>query len=158
MTDLTERTHGYSTRVVWTGDRGSGTRSYRAYARDHEIRGDGKGTILGSSDPAFRGDASRWNPEELLVASLSACHMLWFLHLCAESGIVVTAYEDDASGTMAEEKDGGGRFTGVVLRPRVATASSASHHAIEALHERAHAMCFIARSVSFAVRCEPRAS
>ena len=109
--------------------------------------------IAGSSDPNFRGDATRYNPEELLVASLSACHMLWYLHLCAENGIVVTAYVDDARGTMAETEDGGGRFTEVMLRPAVTIASGDNERA-QRLHERAHQLCFIANSMNFPVRCE----
>lgn len=149
-----ERRHSYAARVVWTGNRGTGTSDYRAYARDHEIRVAGKPPLPGSSDPAFRGDPARYNPEELLVASLSACHMLWFLHLCSDAGLIVTAYEDDASGTMVQDDDGGGRFREVVLRPRV-TVERGDPRLLSSLHERAHALCFIARSVHFPVRCEP---
>src|SRR5882724_9252455 len=111
--------HKYETTVRWTGNLGTGTTGYKDYGRNHEISGSGKPVIPGSSDPAFRGDASRYNPEELLVATLSACHMLWYLHLCADSKIVVTAYSDTPVGFMAETADGGGHFTKVVLRPRV---------------------------------------
>src|SRR5690606_3355257 len=104
------RQHDYSVQVTWTGNLGQGTRGYRAYARDHEISVPGKPTLPGSSDPAFRGDPGRYNPEELLIASLSACHMLWYLHLCADAGIVVLEYLDRASGAMRETPDGGGRF------------------------------------------------
>ena len=113
------RRHRYEVAVAWTGNDGSGTSGYRAYRRDHEIAAPGKPSIAGSSDPAFRGDPARWNPEDLLVASLSSCHMLWYLHLCAVAGIVVTAYRDDAEGVMEEGADGGGRFTQVTLRPAV---------------------------------------
>lgn len=147
------RTHHYSTELIWTGNRGEGTRRYRAYDRAYEISVAGKPVIPGSSDPHFRGDATRYNPEELLVASLSACHMLWFLHLCAEAGIRVEHYTDAATGTMQETPDGGGHFTDVLLRP-VVHADSADHARIDALHERAHALCFVARSVNFPVRCE----
>jgi organic hydroperoxide reductase OsmC/OhrA len=150
----TSKTHSYATRLRWTGNRGDGTRDYRAYARDHEIQSAGKPVIPGSSDPAFRGDSARYNPEEMLVASLSSCHMLWYLHLCADAGLVVTAYEDDASGTMTETADGNGRFTEVVLRPRVTLAGGDAVLA-ESLHERAHHFCFVANSVNFPVRCEP---
>jgi organic hydroperoxide reductase OsmC/OhrA len=111
--------------------------------------------IMGSSDPSFRGDASRWNPEELLVASLSACHKLWFLALCSQSGVVVTAYRDCAVGEMVEESSGAGQFASVVLRPEVAIASAADESTINQLHHRAHAMCFIARSVNFPVSVQP---
>ncbi|HWP35716.1 MAG TPA: OsmC family protein [Thermodesulfobacteriota bacterium] len=148
--------HAYAVQVRWTGNLGQGTSGYRAYSRAHEIAAAGKPVVPGSSDPAFRGDPARYNPEELLVASLSACHMLWYLHLCAEARIVVTGYADDASGTLAIEPDGGGRFTEVVLRPVVTVRPGADAALARALHERAHHLCFIARSVNFPVRCEPR--
>jgi organic hydroperoxide reductase OsmC/OhrA len=114
----------------------------------------GKHPLEGSADKPFRGDPSRWNPEELLVASLSSCHMLWYLHLCSDAGVVVTGYVDDASGTMAETEDGGGRFTEVVLRPRVTIADGSDRELAASLHEKAHHLCFIANSVNFPVRCE----
>lgn len=150
------REHRYATTVRWTGNTGGGTASYRAYRRDHAIEAAGKPPIPGSSDPQFRGDRTRWNPEELLVASLSACHQLWYLHLAAEAGVVVTAYEDRAAGTMAETADGGGRFVRVVLRPEVTLAAGSDAARARALHERAHALCFIARSVNFPVEIEAR--
>ncbi len=149
------RNHRYEVELVWTGNRESGTSTYSAYARDWEIRTPEKPTILGSSDPAFRGDAARWNPEELLVASLSACHQLWYLHLCAEAGVVVMEYEDRALGVMVEEDDGAGQFASVVLRPRVTISPESDPDLAERLHHAAHAKCFIARSVSFPVRHEP---
>src|SRR4051794_15702766 len=106
---MKERQHRYRVAVRWTGNTGQGTSGYRAYSRDHVVEAAGKPPIPGSSDPQFRGDASRWNPEELLVASLSACHKLWYLHLCAEAGVTVTAYEDHAEAVMSEHQDGGGR-------------------------------------------------
>lgn len=147
--------HRYETAVVWTGNLGTGTSDYKSYARDHEIRAAGKPPLLGSSDPAFRGDAARHNPEEMLVASLSACHMLWYLHLCAEASVIVLEYVDRAEGTMVETADGGGRFVEVVLRPRVTLRAGADLTKAGELHDRAHALCFIANSVSFPVRHEP---
>ncbi len=147
--------HRYSATVTWTGNQGTGTSSYKTYSRDHDIAVPGKPVIAGSSDPAYRGDATRHNPEDMLVASLSACHMLWYLHLCAVNGIAVTAYRDDASGTMAEDPSGGGRFTGVTLRPHVTVAPGSDLAKAEALHHEAHEKCFIANSVNFPVRCEP---
>ena len=147
--------HLYTVGVRWTGNTGSGTSGYRSYKRDHEIHAAGKPPIPSSSDPAFRGDASRYNPEELLVASLSACHMLWFLHLCADTGVVVTDYQDQAEGTMAETDDGGGHFTQVTLRPAVRVAAGADKESASRLHEKAHQLCFIANSVNFPVLCEP---
>jgi organic hydroperoxide reductase OsmC/OhrA len=149
------REHTYDVTVTWTGDRGRGTVGYTAYGRDHDVAAPGRPVVAGSSDPAFRGDASRWNPELMLVAALSQCHMLWFLHLCAEAGVVVTSYVDRAQGTMAEQEDGAGQFTEVVLRPRVTVASADMVADAERLHEPAGAKCFIARSVRFPVRHEP---
>lgn len=148
--------HRYAVRIDWTGDRGEGTRGYRSYERSHEISVAEKPTLPGSSDPAFRGDPSRYNPEELLVASLSACHMLTYLHLCSDAGIVVTGYADEAEGTMVETRDGGGRFTEVVLRPTVTVRPGADAERAARLHDRAHQLCFIAGSVSFPVRREAR--
>lgn len=150
------KTHRYAVAVDWTGNTGTGTSGYRDYERCHEISaGSRKPAIPGSSDPAFRGDPARWNPEELLVASLSACHKLWYLHLCAEAGIVVLAYTDHAEGEMEESDDGSGRFTRVVLRPRVSVAAGSDAVQARELHHTAHARCFIANSVNFPVACEP---
>jgi organic hydroperoxide reductase OsmC/OhrA len=111
--------HNYRVRVEWQGNRGTGTSGYRDYSRAHLISAEGNShTIDGSSDKPFHGDAERWNPEEMLLASLSQCHMLSYLHVAVKRGIVVTAYEDDAVGTMRQEGDGG-RFVSVTLRPRV---------------------------------------
>jgi organic hydroperoxide reductase OsmC/OhrA len=150
-----ERRHTYNVTTTWTGNLGSGTASYRAYSRDHEVRAGDRPPLPGSSDPSFRGDTTRWNPELLLVASLSECHMLWYLHLAGESGVVVTSYSDDAVGTMQEDADGGGRFTAVELRPRVEVADESMLAAAEAAHVDAHAHCFIARSVTFPVTHSP---
>ncbi len=147
------RTHRYAVRTAWTGDRGTGTATYGGYARDHLVSAAGKGDIAASADPAFRGDPARWNPEELLVASLSGCHQLWYLSLCAQAGVVVVGYEDAAEGEMVEEAGGAGQFVSVTLRPRVTIAPGSDAAAAMALHERAHAMCFIARSVNFPVAC-----
>jgi organic hydroperoxide reductase OsmC/OhrA len=148
--------HHYRITTTWTGNLGTGTSDYRAYSRDHEITIAGKSAPLaGSSDAAFRGDPARYTPEELLVASLSACHMLWFLHLCADAGIVVTEYEDAASGAMSENADGSGEFTSVILRPRAVITDFARIADASALHARAHELCFIARSVNFPMHHEP---
>ncbi|MBE9170800.1 OsmC family protein [Pleurocapsales cyanobacterium LEGE 06147] len=149
------KTHHYQVQVLWTGNNGQGTTSYRTYERSHEIIVEGKPLILCSSDVAFRGDKSKYNPEELLIASLSACHMLWYLHLCAETSIVVTDYLDRSVGTMLETEDGGGRFAEVVLKPVVTVTSSSNRKQAEQLHEKAHHFCFIANSMNFPVRCEP---
>lgn len=147
--------HAYETVVTWTGNRGTGTSSYRDYGRDHDVTAEGRSAIAGSSDPGFRGDPSRWNPEQLLVVSVSQCHMLWYLHLCAVGGVVVESYVDHAVGTMAEDPDGSGRFTSVTLRPAITVASADMAAKALALHEEANRMCFIANSVSFPVHHEP---
>lgn len=146
--------HQYTTRVEWTGNRGEGTSGYRSYERAHEISAAGKPVIPGSSDPAFRGDRTRYNPEDLLVSSLSACHMLWYLHLCADAGVTVTSYVDDAIGTMIEGEESGGHFTEVLLRPTVTVRVEADLELARRLHDRAHDLCFIANSVNFPVRCD----
>jgi len=145
------RLHQYTTSIRWTGNTGQGTSSYRTYGRAHEIHVQGKPAIPGSSDPAFRGDPARYNPEEMLVAALSSCHMLWYLHLCAEAGVVITAYEDHPEGTMEESGAGGGRFVNVTLRPRVSVTQASAVERAHALHDRAHQLCIIANSVNFPV-------
>lgn len=150
-----EKQHHYAVRVVWTGNLGTGTESYRGYKRAHEIVATGKPMIDGSADPAFRGDPERWNPEELLVAALSACHKLWYLGLCSQANIVVTSYEDDAEGIMVEEASGAGQFTSVILRPRIIISANSDEAIARSLHHHAHEMCFIARSVNFPVHHEP---
>ena len=146
--------HEYKVQVAWSGNDGDGTRAYCGYRRDHTISAAGKPVLPGSSDPTFRGDASRYNPEELLVASLSACHMLWYLHLCAQAGVVVTAYRDDASGVMATNPSGSGAFSEVTLRPRVTLSPQSDPVRAQALHAEAHHLCFIAASVNFPVHVE----
>jgi len=150
------KTHSYAVTVEWNGNTGTGTSDYRSYERRYEISaGPAKPPIPGSSDPAFRGDPARWNPEELLVASLSACHKLWYLHLCAVAGVVVVAYVDHAEGVMEEAPDGSGRFVRVVLHPRVTVAAGSDLTKARQLHDEAHAMCFIAKSVNFPVEHAP---
>lgn len=145
--------HHYSATIKWTGNQGSGTSEYRAYSREHILLIQRKPPVPCSSDPVFHGDPTRYNPEELLVAALSACHMLWYLHLCSVQSIVVVDYLDNAEGTMEELADGSGRFTSVVLRPHVKIAAGNVKLA-EDLHSAAHNMCFIANSVNFPVRHE----
>ena len=150
------RTHRYTVTNRWTGNLGTGTSNYRAYSRDHELSTPAKSAaISGSSDPLFRGDPARYNPEELLVGALSACHMLWALHYCADAGIVVLEYVDDAYGEMVDRPDGSGEFTSVILRPRMKITDAARIEDAIALHGRVHAVCAIARSVNFFVTCEP---
>ena len=148
---MSDRTHLYQTRIVWSDP--VGTSSYAAYGRDHSLHIDGKADLAMSADPAFRGDRARHNPEELLVASLSSCHMLWYLALCAGHGVVVTDYEDNASGSLTEA--GGGRFVEVTLNPKVTLAAGDAEKARQ-LHEIAHKKCFIANSVNFPVTVAPQ--
>jgi organic hydroperoxide reductase OsmC/OhrA len=152
-----EKEHYYNATVVWTGNKGEGTTNYRSYDRDHIISVKGKPDIPGSSDPAFRGSTARYNPEEMLVASLSTCHMLWYLHLCAVNQVVVTEYRDEARGIMLETDDGGGRFKEVVLYPLVTVSEAAMQERAAKLHHEAHRLCYIANSVNFPVRHEPSA-
>ena len=147
--------HHYPLSIAWTGNLGPGTTAYDAYSRDHLVRVPGKQALEASSDPAFRGDGTKHNPEELLVASLSGCHMLWYLHLCATQGVVVTAYVDQAVGTMEESAKNGGRFSEVMLRPLVTIGAGCDIELARQLHEEAHRLCFVANSVNFPVRCEP---
>jgi organic hydroperoxide reductase OsmC/OhrA len=147
--------HSYKLTVKWTGNNGTGTSDYREFERNHSITAEGKPVIEGSSDPAFRGDKTKYNPEDLLLASLSSCHMLWYLHLCSTEGIVVTNYIDNATGTMAETPDGGGHFTEVTLNPVVIVTQKSMIEKANELHKKANELCFIANSVNFTVHHKP---
>ena len=147
-------THKYKVNVGWTGNLGSGTLDYRAYSRDHVIGVEGKEEIEASSDPKFRGDDSRINPEELFVASVSSCHMLWYLHLASVNGITVLEYEDDAKGAMEENTDGSGQFKSITLRPRIIIAQADKLERARALHAEAGQKCFIANSINVVVTYE----
>jgi organic hydroperoxide reductase OsmC/OhrA len=149
------KTHSYDVRVAWTGNTGVGTAGYADYRRDTVTTAGDKDGLLGSSDPNFRGDPARWNPEELLLTSLSQCHLLWYLDLVARAGVVVTDYVDEPSATMVLNSDGSGQFQRVVLRPSVTITDPDDRSRALKLHSRAHEMCFIARSVNFPVDCEP---
>ncbi len=152
---MAARSHHYRVGLEWTGNLGPGTSSYGAFSRNHVLTAPDRAVIEGSSDPAFRGDRMRWNPEQLLVAALASCHQLWYLHLCAEAGVVVVAYEDAAEGEMAERADGAGQFTSVTLRPHVTIAAGSDHDLALALHQAASEKCFIARSMAFPVHHAP---
>lgn len=147
--------HIYQTQLNWTGNKGKGTANYRSYERSHTISVKNKPDLYGSSDPSFHGDSTNYNPEELLVASLSACHMLWYLHLCSEAGIIVTEYSDDAVGKMEELKNGAGHFTEVTLNPKVKINDPSKINDANAFHYQANKMCFIANSVKFPVLHKP---
>jgi organic hydroperoxide reductase OsmC/OhrA len=143
--------HTYTSTLNWTGNKGEGTSGYRAYDRSYEISIANKAVIQGSSDPAFLGDRSKHNPEELLLASLSSCHMLWFLHFCAEAGVIVSSYTDQASAIMVEESNGSGYFTEATLKPHIVVTNQLMLAQLDALHQKANQYCFIANSVKFPV-------
>jgi organic hydroperoxide reductase OsmC/OhrA len=146
--------HRYALTVTWTGNTGDGTSTYRGYRRTHTVTAEGPPELLGSADRTFHGDRERWNPEQLLLASLSQCLMLSYLHVCVDAGVVVQEYVDRATGSMRTEPDGSGRFTEVVLRPEVTVAETSMVEAATEAHHRANQLCFIANSVSFPVRHE----
>lgn len=146
--------HQYTARVIWTGDRGQGTSNYRAYDRTWDIATPGKATLHCSNDPLLGGNSNLHNPEDLLLSSLSACHMLWFLHLAANAGIVVTRYQDDPIGIGETEPNGAGRFLRATLRPTIEIDDMAKRDKADALHHEIHRYCYIARSVSFPVSYE----
>ncbi|MES2134039.1 MAG: OsmC family protein [Bacteroidota bacterium] len=147
--------HHYKLTTTWTGNNGTGTSGYRAFERSHIIQVENKPDILGSSDPAFRGDKTKHNPEDLLVASLSSCHMLWYLHLCSEAGVIVTDYIDHATGIMVETPNGSGHFKEVTLHPIVTVTELSMIEKATALHHKANELCFIANSVNFPVSHSP---
>lgn len=148
-------THCYTAQLIWTGNTGTGTSGYTAYSRNHTIHFSGKPELRCSSDPVFRGDSSCYNPEEMLLASLSGCHMLWFLHLCADAGICVVAYSDDPVGVLTLTAKNGGHFSEVTLHPKVTITDASRIAETNALHATAHTHCFIANSMNFPVRHEP---
>lgn len=149
------RQHNYQLTIEWTGNTGSGTKNYKSYSRDYIIKINNKINIKGSSDPAFMGDVTKHNPEELLLASLSSCHMLWYLHLCSEEGVIITNYTDDAQGTMIETSNGGGSFSQVILYPTVTVKEKEMEEKAMELHKKATKLCFIANSVNFPVNHIP---
>ena len=152
---MADKDHVYRVTVEWTGNRGRGTQTYSGYDREHRISAGGKPPIAGSSDPAFHGDATRWNPEDLLLASIAACHKLWYLHLCSAARISVISYRDEAEATMTEEASGAGRFVSATLRPDIVIEAGGDVAKAIALHDDAHKYCFIANSVNFPITCEP---
>jgi organic hydroperoxide reductase OsmC/OhrA len=148
--------HEYTLEMRWTGNKGSGTFDYRSYERNHEVEGKGKPIILMSSDPSFRGDKTRYNPEETFLASVSSCHMLWYLHLCSDAGVIVISYIDNPIGIMEEFGDGRGKFTKIILRPQVRVTQEWMMKKALELHHKANEYCFVANSLNFEVehKCE----
>lgn len=143
--------HNYQLKTIWTGNKGEGTSAYRAYDRDHTIYIDGKPELYGSADPTFRGDKSRHNPEDLLLAALSACHLMSFLHVCVTEGVVVTAYEDHATAQMQVNPDGSGHFVSATLNPIVTVTDVSMIEKLDAIHHKANKLCFIANSCNFPI-------
>ncbi|MDT3403163.1 OsmC family protein [Mucilaginibacter terrae] len=146
--------HNYSSTLTWTGNTGEGTVSYRSYERSYTISIENKAIIEGSSDPNFRGDRTKHNPEEMLLMSLSSCHMLWFLHFCSEAGVNVVAYTDVTSALMVEEANGSGYFTEATLKPHVVVSNESMLAQLDELHHKANKYCFIANSVKFPIKHE----
>lgn len=147
--------HPYTSRVVWTGNRGDGTKTYRGYDRTWQIATPGKPVVECSNDPLLGGDPARPNPEDLLLSALSSCHMLWYLHLASNAGIVVMSYEDNPVGIGETSPNGAGRFLSATLKPRIEVKAGADLMRAEAIHHEVHEFCFIARSVNFPVSYEP---
>ena len=139
--------HHYAIAITWTGNTGQGTKNLRSYSRDHDVAADGLASIAGSSDPAFRGDPARWNPEQLYLSSIAQCHMLWYLGLAAQAGVRVIGYDDRPTGVMIEEASGAGQFDSVTLNPVVTITADSDAQVAEELHHRVADFCFIARSV-----------
>lgn len=148
-------THGYAVDIEWTGNRGTGTSGFRDYGRDHVVRAAGLPDLPGTADPSFHGDRDRWNPEQLLLAALAQCHMLSYFHLAVKHGVGVVAYSDAATATMRLNRDGSGEFIEAVLHPRITLADESRRALADSLHEQAHQVCFIARSVNFPVLNHP---
>jgi len=152
---MTGKVHTYSLTLKWIGNQGTGTSLYTGYSRDHEYRSGHKQMIEGSSDPAFRGDPDRWNPEELLLGAVASCHKLVYLHLCHDNGVNVIAYDDQATGKMIENETGGGQFSEVTLNPQVTISTSSDRQTALYLHKEVSALCFIAQSVNFPIYYHP---
>ncbi|GGG65611.1 OsmC family protein [Epilithonimonas arachidiradicis] len=147
--------HQYKSKIVWTGNTGESTKNHRSYQRSYTISVDGKADILGSSDPAFLGNPALHNPEDLLLASVSSCHLLWYLHLCSVNKILVLEYEDFAEGTMMENENGSGKFSEIILKPRIVVAEKEMIEKAFELHNKANEYCFIANSLNFEVKHQP---
>lgn len=148
---MMSKVHHYTLNIEWTGNKGTGTNDYREYEASHTVSVAGKPDLLASSDAPFRGDVSKYNPEDMFLASLSSCHMLWYLHLCADAGVIVTAYSDKPTGNMLQTDTGGGHFTDVTLHPHVTVTDASMIEKAIALHDKAREKCFIANSVNFEV-------
>lgn len=151
------KTHLYQLQIAWTGNLGTGTSDYKSYSRDFNLLADRKPLLAASADLPFRGDGSKYNPEDMLLASVSSCHMLWYLHFCATAGVIVTDYIDNPTGTLTQDADGGGRFTEIVLHPEVTISDSSQIDLANSLHAQAHEKCFISNTLNLPVLVEPNA-
>lgn len=149
------KNHLFFSSIVWTGNLGSGTDTYTTYSRSHTVSSVSKESIHCSSDPMFRGDASKYNPEELFLSSISSCHMLWYLHLCADAKIVVVEYKDDCEGILKLDEHSLGKFEHITLRPTIIISEVAKIEKAKELHQLAHKFCFIAQSLNVHVSIEP---
>jgi len=148
--------HHYTLTINWTGNTGTGTTHATHYERSHILSVAGKPDILCSSDPAFRGDKTKYNPEDLFLASVAECHMLWYLHMCADAGVVVVDYTDNPTGIMVEaSEEGRGRFTEVTLNPLVVVTEESMIEKANAMHDKAREMCFISNSCNFPIGHKP---
>ncbi len=147
--------HAYPARVVWTGNRGEGTQNYRGYDRTWDLALEGKAVVSCSNDPILGGDPAKYNPEDMLVAAVAACHMLWYLHLASSAGVTVVAYEDTAVGEGVMNPDASGNFTSATLHPKVTVLAGSDMEKARRLHGEVHKYCFIARSVNFPITIEP---
>lgn len=154
MPNLSTKEHDFTAQILWTGNTGQGTETYRAYERTWQVQTPGKPVIHCSNDPMLGGDPTLHNPEDMLLSALSACHMLWYLHFASEAGVVVTGYQDAPIGRGETAPNGAGRFLSAVLRPEITLAPGSDPAAADALHGRIHEVCFIARSVAFPVSYE----
>jgi organic hydroperoxide reductase OsmC/OhrA len=149
------KNHHYKSKIEWTGNTGESTKSYRSYERNYTVSVDGKAEIKGSSDPAFLGNPELHNPEDLLLASVSSCHLLWYLHFCSTHKILVLEYVDFAEGTMIESENGSGKFTEIILKPKILVEKKDMLEKAIQLHQKANEYCFIANSLNFKVKHEP---
>ncbi|REC55529.1 OsmC family peroxiredoxin [Chryseobacterium piscium] len=147
--------HQYKSKIKWTGNTSESTQNYRSYERSYTISVDGKAEIKGSSDPAFLGNPELHNPEDLLLASVSSCHLLWYLHFCSVNKILVLEYIDFVEGTMIESENGSGKFTEIILKPKILVAEKEMIEKAIELHHKANEYCFIANSLNFEVKHQP---
>jgi organic hydroperoxide reductase OsmC/OhrA len=148
--------HHYTTQITWTGNNGTGTSGYTEYERSHSIQTEGKVVIEASSDAPFRGDVSKYNPEDMFLASIASCHMLWYLHLCADNGIIVKTYVDNPTGILQTFTNGSGNFTEIILHPVVEVTDASMIEVALRLHHSAHENCFLSNSVNFEIFIEPK--